>query len=158
MGKWGVLWGCVSAGKREREVKEYKCLNNSRKNTVNYLLWKTYIIHINQCKNLHEFNYFLFILNSDQFHLLLFSQPLLHLHSACPQPQPIHSYFYLQKRAGFHGYQPNMAYQLAVRLGTFPHIKAGWGNPKLRKESQNLAKESVTTLVPIVRRSIRRTS
>lgn len=31
--------------------------------------------------------------------------------------------------ASAHGYQPNMAHDVAVRLGTSPHIKAGQGNP-----------------------------
>jgi hypothetical protein len=30
----------------------------------------------------------------------------------------------------------NMAYHVAIRLGTSPHIKAGWGNSVEKKESR----------------------
>lgn len=40
-----------------------------------------------------------------------------------------------------HGYQPNIAYQIAVRLRTFPCIKVGQGNPVWGIQSQMSAKE-----------------
>lgn len=37
--------------------------------------------------------------------------------------------FLYRKRQASNGYQPNVGYQLAVRVGTFPHMKAEQGNP-----------------------------
>lgn len=46
----------------------------------------------------------------------------------------------LQKRAGLpsQGYQPNKAYQVIVRLGAFPHIKAGQGSQKRVTETASI--------------------
>ena len=41
--------------------------------------------------------------------------------------------------------------EIAIRLGTFTHIKAGWGNPVGGKGSQRQAKESETALGPSIR-------
>lgn len=48
------------------------------------------------------------------------------------------------------GYYLDMANQVAVELGTFPHIKAERGNPVGGTGSQNQAKEPEITPVPTV--------
>ena len=62
----------------------------------------------------------------------------------------------LQKRQASQGYQPNMTYQVAIRLSTSHHIKAGQGNPLGGKGSQN--QESETARASTVRRPTRRPS
>lgn len=42
-----------------------------------------------------------------------------------PLPQIHSSFFPFNKRQVSQGYQPNMAYQVIIRVGTFPCIKAG---------------------------------
>ena len=56
----------------------------------------------------------------------------------------IHSSFFLQKRAGLPRILTKHVYQVAVRLGTSPHIKAEHGNPLGGKDSQRQAKDSET--------------
>lgn len=48
-------------------------------------------------------------------------------------------------------YQPDMTYQVVVRLCTSSPIKAGQGTPVKRKGSPKQVKESETAPVPIVR-------
>ena len=61
-------------------------------------------------------------------------------------------------RAFSSGYQPNIEYQVTVRLGTFLHIKAGQGNPVGGKGSQEQAEELETAPVPTVRSPTRTSS
>jgi hypothetical protein len=53
-------------------------------------------------------------------------------------------FFFRGGLPAFLGYQPAMAYQVAVRLGTPSPIKARQGNPVKGKGSQNQATESET--------------
>lgn len=67
--------------------------------------------------------------------------------------------FPIRKRQAFQGYQINMAYQVAIRLGTSPHIKTSWVKPVGEEGFQKLSKESRTvTPTPTCRNSIRRPS
>jgi hypothetical protein len=44
--------------------------------------------------------------------------------------------FPFRKEQASQRYQPNTAYQVTVSLGTYPHIRAGQGNPVGEKGSQ----------------------
>lgn len=59
--------------------------------------------------------------------------------------------FPFRKRGPSQWYQPNMAYQVAVRLGISPHITAEKGNPMRGKMFQKQAKVSETVPMPTVR-------
>jgi hypothetical protein len=56
-------------------------------------------------------------------------------------PNPFLLQFLQKKRHAFKQYQPNMAHQVAIRLGTSPYIKTGGGSQVEGKEFQNQAKE-----------------
>ena len=87
--------------------------------------------------NLTFFNFnFIYFTSRLQFPL---NAPLL--------PTPL---FLFRKWQDSQGYQPNMSYQVAIRLGTSPHIKAGQGNPVGGKGSQEQAKESETPPLPLL--------
>lgn len=96
--------------------------------------------------NWKSFNFYLFfsyLLNPNHsFCSLLSSRWLLSLFlfffRSIPPPYPF------RKGEASKRYPENMAYQLAVRLSTAPHIKAGVGNLVERKGSQKLAKDSKT--------------
>jgi hypothetical protein len=55
-------------------------------------------------------------------------------------------------------YQPNMAYQVAVRLDTSPHIRTRQGNPVTENRFQREEKESEAALAPTVKSPTRRPS
>ena len=59
--------------------------------------------------------------------------------------------FFFRKGQASQGYQPNMAYQVIIRLGTYPRIKVGWGDPVRGKGSQKETKELDTFPAPTVR-------
>ena len=73
-------------------------------------------------------------------------RPPAHL---CPHSTSLS--FPFRKRQAFQEYQTNMAYQIAIRLGKPPHIKAEQGNLEKRKGTQKQAKGSETVLTPTVR-------
>lgn len=63
--------------------------------------------------------------------------------------------FLFRKGQTSHEYQPNMAYQVAVRLSSFLCFTAGKGDPIWGMGSQSLAKESEVIPAPTVRNPIR---
>jgi hypothetical protein len=48
-------------------------------------------------------------------------------HNSSAHPSSISPPFHFRKEQTSQEYQPNMAYQIAIRLGTSPQIKAGQG-------------------------------
>lgn len=69
------------------------------------------------------FSFFFYLLFSPKFPLLpILLVPFL-------TPTPFHSSISFQKRAALLGISTNMAYQVAVRLGSSTCIKVGQGNP-----------------------------
>lgn len=77
------------------------------------------------------------------FYSSLIYSMLLPLLTPMPTPpEPLSIPFLFRKGQASHGYQPKMAYQVAVLLGTSPHIKAAQGNPIGLMGSQKQAKET----------------
>ena len=84
------------------------------------------------------------------FIIIIFS-----LHSSLPSPSPSIPLFLFRKGQASHGYKPNIAYQVAVRVGTSTSLKAAqgiliWGNG-----SQKPLRESEIAPSPTVRSLIR---
>lgn len=50
-------------------------------------------------------------------------------HSSLFPPRSISFSVSLQRRPGIQGYHPNTAWQVAIRIDIYSHIKSGWGNP-----------------------------
>jgi hypothetical protein len=80
----------------------------------------------------------LFILSYKISFLLVSSPPLKAL--SLPRSTPLLVPF--RKEQASQEYQPNIAYQVTIRLGPFPPIKGGQGNPvgekvcKIREKNQ----------------------
>lgn len=108
------------------------------------------------CLFLVDFGWFgfllLFVLFSFSFLIYSPLSPFL------PAPHPFTPLLFpFRKGQAFHGHQPNIAYQVSVRLHNSPHIKAGYSNPVERIGPTKQAKESETIPIPTVRSSTRKT-
>lgn len=90
---------------------------------------------------------FIFLTTSPMF-LLVFTSlsKFPSLLSPPPTPPPV----LFRKGPAPYGYQPDIVYQVAVRLGTFPCIQAGQNNSLGRKRFLKQASESETAPAPAV--------
>jgi hypothetical protein len=68
-----------------------------------------------------------------------------------PPPSPSTPLFLFRKGQTSQGYQPNVAHQVSLRLGTSSHIKAGRGNQARGQGTQKQAKASEIVPAPSVR-------
>lgn len=106
--------------------KDKRQKTNKRKKLTNFCLP---FIFFKSC-GFFVYSLKIFIWHSDySFSSFLVSQ-LLAPNSPLPPPSSTPSLFLFTKRQTSYGYQPNMSYQLAVRLSTSSHTKvAGQGDP-----------------------------
>lgn len=76
------------------------------------------------------------------------------LSAPTPPPTPISPRstlpFSFRKRQASQAYQPNMAYQIILRLVTVPHIKAGSDNPVGRERVLKASKSVRGSPLPLV--------
>lgn len=109
-----------------KKKKDKRQKTNKRKKLTNFCLP---FIFFKFC-GFFVYSLKIFIWHSDySFSSFLVSQ-LLAPNSPLPPPSSTPSLFLFTKRQTSYGYQPNMSYQLAVRLSTSSHTKAaGQGDP-----------------------------
>jgi hypothetical protein len=77
--------------------------------------------------------------------------PLLPLLTVSVPSSPTDPLLLCRKGQASQGYQPNTASQLAIRLGSSSHTKAGHGKPRRGKGSKRQAKQSEIAPAPTVR-------
>lgn len=99
------------------------------------------------------------------FILLLLRSHILHFDCSLPSffssqslypylhfPSIYASSFLFRLGQAYQRYQPNITYQVAIRLGISPHLKTGWSNPVRERGSQKQPQESDTVhTLPLIR-------